>query len=198
MRMYDLDESGNCYKVRLLAAQLGITLELMPLDESDREPQLGDLNPVLEVPTLVLDDGRCLAQSGAILLYLADGSGLLPPDRYLRAHVAQWLLFEQTTHEPISRARFWLRWGDSEAYADRLAECQAAGNQALAILERHLATHPFLVDDSYSIADIALYAYTHIASEGGYDMGAFPAVRAWLNQVAAQPGHIPMLVRPVD
>ena len=154
---------------------------------------LAPLNPVLEVPTLVLDDGRSLAQSGAILLYLGEVTPYLPDDRYLRAQVAQWLLFEQTTHEPISQARFWLRRGDPEEYADRLPECQAAGYDALGVMEWHLTDQRCLVGERYTVADIALYAYTHIAGEGGFDLDRFPAIRVWLDRVAAQPGHIRMV-----
>ncbi len=191
MLMYDLEESGNCYKVRLLAAQLVLPLQLEPLDEDRREETLGSLNPVLEVPTLVLDDGSALAQSGAILLYLAEGTPYLPGDPYLRAQVAQWLLFEQTAHAPIAETRYWLLWSDPAEYTGRLADEQAAGYDALGILEAHLTGRQFLVGEAYSVADIALYAYTHIADQGGYDLAPYPAVRAWLARVADQPGYVP-------
>jgi glutathione S-transferase len=193
MLLYDLEESGNCYKVRLLAAHLGLPLELEPLDEDDRESALASLNPLLEVPTLILDDGRPLAQSGAILLYLAEGSPFLPDDRYRRAQVTQWLLFEQTAHRPVSRARYWLRWGEPEGFGDRLPECQAAGYEALGVMDAHLTVHEFLVGDGFSVADIALFAYTHIAEQGRFDLDRVPAVGAWLDRVAAQPGHVPMM-----
>ena len=192
MLMYDLDESGNCYKVRLLAALLGIRIELVPLDDSDRETQLGRLNSALEVPTLVLDDGRPLSQSDAILLYLANGTPLLPDDPYLRAEVTRWLFFEQSSHGAISQARFWLRWGEPDDYQSRLPACQAEGYAALDVMEQHLTARRFLVDETYSVADIALYAYTHVADEAGLDLGRCPQVQAWLSRVAAQPGHVPI------
>ena len=197
MLLYDSPVSGNCYKVRLLLAHLGIPYERRTLDVVDRSNRpdvLGGLNPALRVPTLVLDDGRPLAESGAILWYFGEGTRFVPDDRYERAHVLQWMFFEQYDHEPaIAVVRFWVAYsGRPEAYADRLEERTTAGYRALAAMERHLDGREFLVGSRLSLADIALYAYTHVAEEGGFDLGAYPAVRAWLARVAAVAGHVPI------
>jgi glutathione S-transferase len=195
--LYNSQVSGNCYKVRLLLAHLGLPYERREVDvvdRSDRPDLLGDLNPALRVPTLVLDDGRALAESGAILWYFGEDTAFVPDDRYERAQVLQWMFFEQYDHEPaIAVVRFWLAYsGRPEAFADRLEERTAAGYRALAAMERHLAGREFLVGERLSLADIALYAYTHVAHEGGFDLEGFPAIRAWLDRVAATPGHVPM------
>jgi len=197
MLLYDSPVSGNCYKVRLLLAHLGIPYERRTLDVVDRSNRpdvLGGLNPALRVPTLVLDDGRPLAESGAILWYFGEGTRFVPDDRYERAHVLQWMFFEQYDHEPaIAVVRFWVAYsGRPEAYADRFEERTVAGYRALAAMERHLDGREFLVGSRLSLADIALYAYTHVADEGGFDLGAYPAVRAWLARVAAVAGHVPI------
>jgi len=195
MLLYNSAVSGNCYKVRLLAAQLGIPLELHELsvvDRSDRPDVIGDLNPALRVPTLVLDDGRGLPESNAILWYLGDGSEYVPTDRYERAQVLQWQFFEQYQHEPaIAVARFLLTYsGEAEKHADRIEREIRNGYAVLDIMERYLANHTYFVAERYSIADITLFAYTHVAPEGGFDLEGYPAIRAWLARVAAQPGHI--------
>jgi glutathione S-transferase len=191
--LYDSAVSGNCYKVRLLLAQLGIPFERREVDVVDRSRRaelLGELNPGLRVPTLVLEDGRPLAESGAILWYFADGSAYLPDDPFERAKVLQWMFFEQYSHEPhLAVARFWLHVLGS-AEPDALAEKHRLGYLALDALERGLADAAFLVGGRYSIADIALYAYTHVAEEGGFELERYPAIRAWLGRVAAQPGHV--------
>jgi glutathione S-transferase len=193
--LYNVQVSGNCYKVRLLLAHLGVPYERVELDVIDRSNRgevLGGKNPDLRVPTIELDDGRCLAESDAILWYFGDGTRYVPEDPFERAHVLQWLFFEQYSHEPnIAVARFWLsylkQWDEAA-----LAAKQAAGNRTLAAMEAHLRNRAFLVGERYSIADIGLYAYTHVAGEGGFDLGAYPAIGAWLDRVAAQPGHIPI------
>jgi glutathione S-transferase len=195
--LYDSPVSGNCYKVRLLLAHLGIPYErrgVDVVDRSNRPELLGGLNPALRVPTLVLDDGRPLAESGAILWYFGEGTRFVPGDAYGRAQVLQWMFFEQYDHEPaIAVARFWLTYsGRPEAFADRLEERTKAGNRALAAMERHLDGREFLVGDGLSLADVALYAYTHVAHEGGFDLGGYPAVQAWVDRVAAEPGHVPI------
>jgi glutathione S-transferase len=197
MLLYDSPVSGNCYKVRLLLAHLGIPYERRTVDvvdRSDRPDVLGCLNPALRVPTLVLDDGRPLGESGAILWYFGEGTRFVPTDPYERAQVLQWMFFEQYDHEPaIAVARFWLSYsGRPEAFTDRREERTAAGHRALAAMERHLDGRAFLVGDGLTLADIALYAYTHVAPEGGFDLGPYPAVRAWLDRVAAEPGHVPI------
>jgi glutathione S-transferase len=195
--LYDSPVSGNCYKVRLLLAHLGLPYERRTLDvvdRSNRQEVLGELNPALRVPTLVLDDGRPLAESGAILWYLGEGTRFVPGDAYDRAQVLQWMFFEQYDHEPaIAVARFWLAYsGRPEEFADRLPERTAAGHRALKAMERHLEGSQFLVGDGVTLADIALYAYTHVADEGGFELEAYPAVRNWLQRVAADPGHVPI------
>ena len=195
MLLYDSPVSGNCYKVRLLLAHLGIPYERRTIDvvdRSNRRDVLGELNPALRVPTLVLDDGRPLAESGAILWYLGEGTRFVPADPYERAQVLQWMFFEQYDHEPaIAVARFWLAYsGRPDEFADRLPERTAAGHRALAAMERHLDGREFLVGDGLTVADIALYAYSHVADEGGFDLERYPALRAWLERVASEPGHV--------
>jgi glutathione S-transferase len=197
VRLYNSAVSGNCYKVRLLFALLGLeheTVEMSVVDRSNRREVLGDLNPGLRVPTLVLDDGRPLAESNAILWYFGDGTGYVPTDPYERAQVLQWQFFEQYQHEPaIAVARFWLMYsGTPERFEDQLPEKVKAGYVALDAMEHHLDGRTFLVGERYSIADISLYAYTHVAHEGGFDLDPYPAIRAWLERVAAQPGHVPI------
>ena len=197
MLLYDSPVSGNCYKVRLLLAHLGIPYERRTVDVVDRSNRLevlGGLNPALRVPTLVLDDGRPLAESGAILWYLAEGSRFVPEGSYERAQVLQWMFFEQYDHEPaIAVARFWLAYsGRPEEFANRLPERQTAGRRALAAMDEHLAGRNYLVGDRLTLADLALYAYTHVAHEGGFDLSPYPAVRDWLDRVASEPGHVPI------
>jgi glutathione S-transferase len=195
--LYNSQLSGNCYKVRLLLAHLGLAYERREVsvtDRSDRPELLGNLNPALRVPTLVLDDGRPLAESDAILCYFADGTPYLPDDRYERAQVLQWLFFEQYNHEPnIAVARFWVAIADAPAPEAELEARRRGGHAALRAIDSHLADgRTFLVGERYTIADIALYAYTHVAPEGGFDLEPYPAVRAWLERVATQPGHVTM------
>jgi glutathione S-transferase len=155
---------------------------------------LGDLNPAQRVPTLVLDDGRALGESGAILWYFAEGTEFVPQDRYERAQMLQWMFFEQYDHEPaLAVVRFWVAYsGRPEAFADRLEERMAAGYRALDAMERHLDGRQFFVGDRLSLADIALYAYTHVAPEGGFELDSYPAIGAWLDRVAAKPRHVPI------
>jgi glutathione S-transferase len=195
--LYDSSVSGNCYKVRLLLAHLGIPYErreLSVVDRSNRSEVLGDLNPAQRVPTLVLDDGRALGESGAILWYFAEGTEFVPEDRYERAQMLQWMFFEQYDHEPaLAVVRFWVAYsGRPEAFADRLEGRMAAGYRALDAMERHLDGRIFFVGDRLSLADIALYAYTHVAPEGGFELDSYPAIGAWLDRVAARPGHVPI------
>jgi glutathione S-transferase len=196
VRLFDSRVSGNCFKVRLLLAHLGLPYERVELDvvdRSDRPTVLGGLNPALRVPTLVLDDGRSLGESNAILWWLADGTPYLPDDRFERVQVLQWQFFEQYDHEPnVAVARFWLSVRREPVDPERLDAWQAGGRRAIGAMERHLEARPFLVGDRYSIADISLYAYTHVADEAGIDLEPYPAVRAWLARVAAQPGYVPI------
>jgi glutathione S-transferase len=197
MLLYDSPMSGNCFKVRLLLAHLGIPFERRTVDVTDRSNRpelLSGLNPALRVPTLVLDDGRALAESGAILWYFGEGTRFVPADRYERAQVLQWMFFEQYDHEPaIAVVRFWLAYsGRPDDFCERVPERTAAGYCALDALEEGLAGRDWLVGDSMSVADIALYAYTHVAGEGGFDLLRYPGIRAWLDRVAAVPGHVPI------
>ncbi len=197
MLLYNSMVSGNCWKVRQMAAHLGLALDLRELDVVDRSNRmevLGQLNPALRVPTLVLDDGRALVESNAILDYLAEGSDYLPSDRYARAQVLGWQFFEQYEIEPnLAVARFLTRFG-VEASAEFWEQRRAGGSQGLEALERGLTDKTFLVGERYSVADISLYAYVHVAGEGGFDLSPYRAVTAWLARVAGQPGHITIAI----
>jgi glutathione S-transferase len=194
--LYNSQISGNCYKVRLLLAHLGVEYERHEVDVVDRSGRaelLGDLNPALRVPTLVLDDGRPLAESNAILSYFAEGSPYLPEDRYERAQVLQWLFFEQYVHEPnIAVVRFWVAYSGAPPPEPEVEAKRRAGYAALDAMERHMSGRAFHVAERFTIADISLYAYTHVADEGGFDLEGYPAIRAWLDRVAGQPGHVPI------
>jgi glutathione S-transferase len=197
LRLYDYWESGNAYKVRLMLAKLGMPFERVHLDilkGETRTPEFRAKNPNHRVPLLEWPDGRRLAESNAILLYLAEGTRYLPSDPWARALVHQWLFFEQYSHEPyIAVVRFWHFAGQLDAHRTELPEKMERGYHALDVLERQLAGREYLVGDAYSIADIALYAYTHVADEGGFDLGRYPATRAWLERVRASPGHIAIM-----
>jgi len=194
LRLYDYGKSGNAYKVRLLLCQLGTPFERVDVDilrGDTRRPEFLARNPNHRVPLLEWPDGRCLAESNAILIHLAEGSDLLPTGAWERALVLQWMFFEQYSHEPcIAVARFWHFAGRLEENRDALPAKWEGGHHALGVMEQHLEGRRFLVADRYSVADIALYAYTHVADEGGFELERFPAVRAWLARVAAQPGHV--------
>jgi glutathione S-transferase len=196
VKLYDFLESGNGYKVRLLLTQLGIPFERIELDitrgESRTEAFLAR-NPNGRIPTLELEDGTCLAESNAIQWYLAEGTSLLPKTEIERARVLQWLFFEQYSHEPfIAVVRFWIHQGLDSGREDEIADKRSRGYEALAVMEVHLSSRDFFVADHYSIADIALYAYTHVAHEGGFDLSPYPAVGLWLERVRSQPAHIPI------
>ncbi len=197
LRLYDYFDSGNGYKARLVLAQLAIPYRLIAVDIEKGESRTAEflaMNPNGRIPLLVLENDACLAESNAILCYLAEGTALMPEAALDRALVLQWLFFEQYSHEPnVATARYWLRHGHlTPARAPLFAQKRLAGYAALALMERHLARHDFLVASRYSIADIALYAYTHVADQGGFDLGRFPAIGTWLERVRAQPGHIAM------
>jgi glutathione S-transferase len=193
--LYNSPVSGNCYKVRLLAAHLGLPLELRTMDvvdRSNRREVLGELNPALRVPTLVLDDGRPLAESGAIIWYLGDGTRFVPEDPYARAQVLQWLFFEQYEVEPtLAVVRFLVAYsGKADENANVIDQKTKAGYKALGAMERHISDRDWFVGDAMTLADIALYGYTHVAPEGGIELESYPAVRAWLARVAAESGHV--------
>ena len=197
LTIYGMRASGNCYKLQLLLDQLGREYRWVDVDSAHgetRTPEYLAKNPTGKVPLLELEDGRRLAESDAILCWLADGTPFLPDDRWLRAQTLQWLFFEQYSHEPcIAVARFIRGWLPAEH--PRQAEVPALlqkGRQVLAVMEQHLAGREWFVGDSYGIADIALYAYTHCAGDGGFELADFPNIRDWLARVRAQPGHTPM------
>jgi glutathione S-transferase len=197
MRLYNNRDSGNCWKVRQILALLEIPYEAVQLDvidRSNRKQVLGGKNPALRVPTLELDDGEHLAESNAILWYLADGTDYVPSDPLERARVLQWMFFEQYEVEPnLAVARFWISiLGEREQYAAELEGKWRGGNRALEALEGHLADRDWLVGDHFSIADISLYAYTHVAEEGGFDLAPYPAVQGWIDRIAARPGYVPL------
>lgn len=201
--LYSMQTSGNCYKVRLLLHRLGLPFRLVetdPREGATRSPEFLALNPNGKVPLLVLPDGRRLSEFNAILLYLAEDTALLPADGYDRAVCYQWLFFEQYDHEPtIAVARSWL-----SIYPDRIgaatdvqiADWQKKGHRALAVMEARLGENDWLAASACSVADVALYAYTHVADEGGFDLAAYPGIRVWLARVAAEPGHVDMDWRP--
>ena len=193
--VYGMASSGNCYKVRLALEQLALPYKWIEVDSAKgetRTPEFLRKNPNGKVPTLRLEDGAYLPESNAILFYLAEGTPLLPGDRLGRARVLQWMFFEQYSHEPyIAVARFILYYlpADSTRRAE-LPKLQERGRQALAVMEQHLAAQPFFAGPAYSIADIALFAYTHCAADGGFDLAAYPAVSAWVERVRRQPRFI--------
>ena len=191
MRLYDYVASANCYKARLLLAQLGRDYERVPVDIFGGDTlacEFADINPARSTPVLETDDGRFIQESNAILWYLAEGTDLLPDDRFERAHVVKWLILEQTDVMPgIGGLRFRLltgRWAPDEPAAVQRREL---GHDALALLDPHLRDNEYFVGGRYSIADISIYGYTHTAPEAGFDLDAYPAVEAWLRRVEAQP-----------
>ena len=197
MLIYGDIESGNCYKIKLLLSLLAIDHQWVHVDilaGQTRSAEFLERNPNGKIPLLQLDDGRLIAESNAILNYLADGSIYLPGDRFLRAKVLEWQFFEQYSHEPyIAVARFIAKYlGLPEARRAEYQQKQAGGHRALAVMERQLSRTAYLVGAQFSIADISLYAYTHVAEEGGFDLAGYPALRCWLDRVAAQPGYVGM------
>ncbi len=195
LRLYDYLPSGNGYKVRLLLAQLEIPFERIELDivtGETRTPEFLAINPNGRIPTLEIEPGKLLSESNAIMSYLAEGTPLLPNDRYARAQVLQWMFFEQYNHEPNSAtSRYWIQHLElTEERKAGLKQKRPLGYAALDVMEQHLATRSFFVNEQYTIADIALYAYTHVADEGGFDLSRYPAIRAWLERVRTQPRHI--------
>jgi len=197
LRVFGDKYSGNCYKVKLALEQLGAPYDWVHVDIMNKEtrtPQFLARNPVGQIPVLQIDDDVFLPESNAILHYLADGSDLLPADRLDHAQVLRWMFFEQYKHEPsVAVARFIVRYlGRPAEQEQALAKKIGDAHAALAVMERHLQPRQFFVADRYSIADIALYAYTHVAHEGEVDLAPYPAVRAWLARVASRPNHVSM------
>ncbi len=197
MRLYDNLDSGNGYKCRLALNQLEIPFERIEIDISkgdSRSPDFLRINPNGRIPVLEYEPGAYLAESNAILFYLADGSPLLPGDRIGRAQVLQWMCFEQYSHEPnIATSRNWLlHFAIDDQRRTALESKREAGQAALGVMEGHLSGKRYFVGESYTIADIALYAYTHVAEEGGFTLELYPNVREWLARVTAEPRHIPI------
>jgi glutathione S-transferase len=196
-RLYEFPDSGNCYKVRLLLTQLGADFERVFVDimaGEARTPGFLRRNPAGKVPVLEIGEGDFLPESNAALWYLSEGTDFLPHDRRGRAEVFRWLSFEQYSHEPnVATPRFWIKYlGSPPELSERLARRQEAGRQALRVMDDHLSERRFFVGDRYTIADIALYAYSHVADEGGIDLGPYSAVRRWIDRTSDQPGHVTM------
>jgi glutathione S-transferase len=200
--LYSMQNSGNCYKLRLAMAQLGIPFEIHDVDilkGESRTPEFLALNPNGKVPALRLETGQLLSESNAILFFLAEDTPLMPEGKFCRAEVLQWMFFEQYSHEPyIAVARFWLKLmkGGRELKRDMLDDWWERGYEALGVMERHLETHDFFAASQYTIADIALYAYTHVAGDGEFDLSDFPRINSWMQRVQNQPGHVAMDWRP--
>jgi glutathione S-transferase len=197
--LYQDPRSGNCYKVVLTAAHLDQPLKTVDIDVVSgftRTPEFLAKNPNGRVPTLQLDDGRFLPESNAIIWYLAEGSNLIPADRFARAQMLQWMFFEQYSHEPyIAVARFWMVFAPKEKLREKqhlIPDWHARGNAALAVMEGHLRTHDWFAANHFTLADIALYAYTHCAEEGGFNLKQYPAVSAWLARVGATKNFVKM------
>ena len=195
LRLYEFFSSGNCYKVRLLLTQLGIpfeTVELNILKGETRTPEFLSKNSNGRIPVLEIEPGKFLSESNAILFYLSEGTEFFPNDAWERAKVMQWLFFEQYSHEPfIATSRFWISiLGKGDEYRDAINQKHEPGYAALTVMERHLTNHLFFVGERYTIADIGLFAYTHVADEGGFDLMRFPEIQAWIERVKAQPQHI--------
>ncbi len=196
-RVYGDRRSGNCYKVELVMNELALPYEWVEVDILDgqsRTPEFLQMNPNGRIPLLDLGDGRFLSESNAIIGYLAEGSPLLPVDRFHRALVYQWLFFEQYSHEPyIATSRFIVKYlGNPPDKAQTLLEKQAPGHAALQVMDEQLQTREFLTGDHFTIADVALYAYTHVAGDGGFPLDAYDAIRAWLKRVEMRAGYRPM------
>ena len=195
LTLYDSAISGNAYKVRLLLSHLGLAfrrIEKNVDDGSTRTPEFLAINRIGKVPAIVLEDGTPLAESDAILYYFAEGTAFWPAQKLERAQVLQWMFFEQYSHEPtIAVVRHWVAHLGKTASTEPLLPAKTAGGyRALDVMEQHLAKNDYFVAGRYTIADITLYAYTHVAHEGGFDLSRYPAIQAWLKRIADQPGHI--------
>jgi glutathione S-transferase len=195
LRLYDFLPSGNGYKIRLLLTQLGIPFERVEINilkGESRTPEFLSKNPKGRVPVLEIEPGKFLSESNAILFYLSENTQFLPNDSWEQAQALQWLFFEQYSHEPyIATSRFWISClGKADEYRDALNQKREPGYAALSVMERHLTNQKFFVGKRYTIADIGLFAYTHVADEGGFDLTRFPAIQVWLERVKEQPQYI--------
>ena len=193
-KLCEYSPSGNCYKVRLLLTQLNIAFdrtEINILEGKSRTPELLVKNPNGRTPVLEIAPGKFLFESNAIMFYLSEETEFFPTDKFERAQVMQWLFFEQYSHEPfIATSRFWYLIGKAQEYQEALQQKQAPGYAALGVMEQHLAQNEFFAGDRYTIADIGLFAYTHVAGEGGFDLTRFPAIQTWIDRVKSQPRYI--------
>ena len=204
LTLHAMQRSANCYKVRLLMAHLGVPFVLKDVDilrGDTRTPQFLAMNPRGRVPVLQLDDGTVLIESNAILMYLGEGTQFVPTDKVERAVMMQWLFFEQNSHHPsIGEARFWMSLipGGRELKRDLIDDWMEQGEEALGRMEARLGTQPYIAGGTMTLADIALYANTHLAHEADLDLAHFPAVRDWVERIAALPGHVGMDWRPSD
>ncbi len=194
-KLYDFLPSGNGYKVRLILTLLDIPferIELNILGQETRTPEFFKKNSNGKIPLLEIDPDKFLAESNAILYYLSQDTEYFPQDKYVQAQIMQWLFFEQYSHEPnIATARYWISiLKQPEKYEEQLKQKHKLGNVALSVIEQHLNNHNFFVGDIYTIADIGLYAYTHVADEGGFDLNKYPAILAWFKRIEAHPKHI--------
>lgn len=197
MKIYGDIQSGNCYKIKLLCALLDIEHEWIHVDilaGNNRTPEFLAKNPNGKIPLLELADGRCVSESNAILNFLASDSDFLPKDKYKLAKVQQWQFFEQYSHEPfIAVARFIAKYlGMPESRRAEYESKQEGGHKALSVMEAQLIKSPYLVGDQLTTADIALYGYTHVAHEGGFDLSMYPAIQSWLSRIASKPKYVAM------
>ena len=202
LTLYSQQASGNAYKPRLILALLGIPFRIVDMntyDGSTRKPEYLAKNPIGRVPLIEFGDGKRLAESNAMLIHFAEGTKYLPADKFERAKAYEWLFFEQYSHEPAIAVRISIMTAPERAHLrtpERLGPLLQSGNYALGVMEARLSNAAWLAGESYSIADMALYAYTHRAPLGGYDLSTYPGVTAWISRVAAQPGHVPIEWRP--
>ena len=197
LKIFGDSRSGNCYKLRLLCAEMDIPYDWQEVDILAGDTRTADflaMNSNGKIPLLALPDGRYLAESNAILCYLADGSDFFGNDAFSRAEILQWLFLEQYSHEPyIATSRFIIRYlGNPPEKQVDLLQKKAGGNAALGVMEQQLAEHDFIAGNHFTIADIALFAYTHVADEGGFDLAGFPAIQQWIGRIHSRPGYIPM------
>ena len=192
LKLYEFSSSGNCYKIRLLLTQLEIPFERIEIDITkgeSRTPEFLQKNPNGRIPVLEIEPGKFISESNAILFYLSAGTKFFPTNKWEQAQIMQWLFFEQYSHEPyIATSRYWINiLGKAEEYKAEIQQKQAGGYAALGVMEKHLEKHQFFVGDRYTIADICLFAYTHVADEGGFDLNQFSAIQNWIERVKNQP-----------
>ena len=197
LKLYEYPPSGNCYKIRLLLTQLDIPFERISVDivkGETRTPEFLQKNPNGKIPLLELEPGKYLSESNAIIYYLSQNTPFFPTETFEQAQVMQWMFFEQYSHEPnIATSRYWISiLGKAEEYKEALQQKYKAGNQALSVMEKHLKQYQFFVGNCYSIADICLFAYTHVADEGGFNLTQYPAIESWIQRVKEHPKYIPI------